>query len=90
MLSITHVVLLGWSNETKFPPKDGLSGVDPNIGFDPIIGQRGDSGPRFMTGANPRDQNASLNFTEEWVVSKGGEYFFAPSISVLTNTIGMA
>ena len=84
MLSITHVVPLAWSNATDFPPKDGLSGVDP------IIGQRGDSGPRFMTGADPRNQNASLDFTEEWVVSKGGEYFFAPSISVLTNTIGMA
>ena len=82
-------MILGWANKVEFPPKGTAPEVASRIGFDPIIGQRADAGPRFMTGADPRNQNASLDFTEEWVVSKGGEYFFAPSISVLTNTIGM-
>lgn len=37
-----------------------------------------------MTGANPNDTAASLDLGfQTWVVSKGGEYFFVPSIPVL-------
>lgn len=37
-----------------------------------------------MTGADPDNTAASLDLGfQTWVVSKGGEYFFVPSISVL-------
>jgi Dyp-type peroxidase family len=61
-----------WANNLNFPPK-------PNPGIDPIIGQ----GTRTMTGANPENVTASLDLVREWVISKGGEYFFAPSITAL-------
>jgi hypothetical protein len=37
-----------------------------------------------MTGANPDDTGSSLDLGfQKWVIAKGGEYFFSPSISVL-------
>lgn len=73
---------LAWANATGFPPKK------PHTpGFDPLIGQVTDSdnvGNRAMTGANPANTAASLDLgLQTWVVPKGGEYFFSPSISVL-------
>lgn len=59
-------------------------------GLDPLIGQLaaagstnvGDRGP--VTGANPDKVTASVDLgIQKWVVPKGGEYFFSPSISVL-------
>lgn len=41
-------------------------------------------GARGMTGADPANTAASLDLGfQKWVVPKGGEYFFSPSISVL-------
>lgn len=74
---------LAWANEINFPPKGMTSG------FDPIIGQATDPTSRIITGANVRDQTATLSLTEEWVVSKGGEYFFTPSISALRDTFAV-
>lgn len=40
-----------------------------------------------MTGANPTNVSASMDLGfQVWVVPKGGEYFFSPSISVLRDT----
>ncbi|PIL28565.1 hypothetical protein GSI_08606 [Ganoderma sinense ZZ0214-1] len=78
-----------WANKVEFPPKEHV-----NPGFDPIIGQNKDGpngvGPRSMVGANPSDQSATLSLPVEWVVPKGGEYFFSPSISVLRDTFALA
>lgn len=57
-------------------------------GFDPLIGQvvddTGNVGDRAMTGADPGNTAASLDLgLQTWVVPKGGEYLFVPSISVL-------
>lgn len=60
---------------------------DQQPGFDPLIGQVVDSdnvGDRTMTGADPSNTAASLDLgIQTWVVPKGGEYFFSPSIPVL-------
>ncbi|PNS15653.1 hypothetical protein CAC42_4105 [Sphaceloma murrayae] len=57
---------------------------NPNPGFDPIIGQNADDSDRTMTGAAVGDVGSSLNLGPfEWVVSKGGAYFFTPSIPAL-------
>jgi hypothetical protein len=40
-----------------------------------------------MTGADPANVASSLDLGfQVWVVPKGGEYFFSPSISVLRDT----
>jgi len=40
-----------------------------------------------MTGVNPKDPKKELNFDQLWVVPRGGEYFFTPSIQGLTDHI---
>ena len=79
---------LAWANNTGFPfgkPADQVPG------FDPIIGQAsGDPGARVMGGTNPQNATQNLPLPAEWVVSKGGEYFFAPSISALKSTFASA
>ena len=59
-------------------------------GFDPIIGQAPNGGVRAMSGVNPKDPNVDLSLPTEWVLSKGGEYFFTPSIPTLKNTFAVA
>ena len=40
-----------------------------------------------MSGADPRNPAKPLEFDQLWVVPRGGEYFFTPSIKGLTDTI---
>jgi Dyp-type peroxidase family len=70
-----------WANNPNFP-------IQKNEvpGFDPIIGQTNDGGVRTLSGTNPANHPANLDLPTEWVVSKGGEYFFSPSISALEET----
>jgi hypothetical protein len=58
--------------------------------LDPIIGQNGqdDRGP--VSGVNPNTPSITVALKEEWVVSRGGEYFFSPSIKALKETIALA
>jgi hypothetical protein len=91
----------GWANNAKFPiGKDGVSiggapilPVTPIIptatgpGLDAIIGM----GPnRSLVGIDPADATKSLSLDANWVIPKGGEYFFSPSISAITNTFAQA
>ena len=83
--------MIVWANNIDFPPK-ALPPVIP--GFDPIIGQDifgpGGMGPRSMVGADPNHQNAPLPLPVEWVVPKGGEYFFSRCIPALRDTFALA
>jgi hypothetical protein len=78
---------LEWANQPKFPPaKTELPG------FDAIIGQSNDpKDPRTagLSGTNPQDQSTPLKLPIEWVVAKGGEYFFSPSIPALKKTFAL-
>ena len=61
-------------------------------GQDPIIGQTSDAAP-VLIGIDPKSQVSPLSIPDEknqWVVSKGGEYFFSPSIPALKDTIALA
>ncbi|KAG8793135.1 hypothetical protein FRC12_003771 [Ceratobasidium sp. 428] len=62
-----------WANNVKFPPKDFPAG------FDAIIGQANGQS-RGTLGMNSGPQ---LTLLQDFVVSRGGEYFFSPSISAL-------
>ncbi len=69
-----------WANEATFPP-DTAGVAKP--GLDPVIGQ---GGSRMFTQRatwnDPASITKSLEF-ENFVHLRGGEYFFAPSISTL-------
>ena len=81
--------MAGWANDIGFPLQKPVT-----PGFDPIVGQNNNGpdgiGPRSMSGANPKDQSATLSLPVEWVVPRGGEYFFSPSIPALRSTFALA
>jgi hypothetical protein len=60
-------------------------------GLDPIIGVNTTSitSARSMDGLNITNPGQKFSF-QPFVQSRGGEYFFSPSISALSNTIGKA
>jgi hypothetical protein len=67
--------------ECSFPPRKSET-----PGLDPIIGANGNAQSHPLNGLNPA--NASEVATiQPFVESRGGEYFFSPSISALSNTI---
>ncbi|KAG8702638.1 hypothetical protein FRC09_004628 [Ceratobasidium sp. 395] len=72
-------VQTAWANSENFPPQKtapGSSAIVP--GFDPIVGQaNGASRTTLTTGG------AKLSLPQDFVVSRGGEYFFSPSIRAL-------
>jgi len=72
-----------WINAIGFP----FGKVDPTIGVDPIIGTVG-GGPRNISGLDPlvyylnqTDVSHDVVLPQDYVVSRGGEYFFAPSLT---------
>ncbi|KAI0338774.1 peroxidase TAP [Trametopsis cervina] len=69
---------INWANTANFPP---LKTVTP--GIEPLIGQ---ASPRTAEGLDPANQSKSYTLPQ-FVIPKGGEYFFSPSISALTGTI---
>ncbi|KAF9005132.1 hypothetical protein BDQ17DRAFT_1353872 [Cyathus striatus] len=69
-------VQTAWANEVKFPPKEQEPGLDP------IIGQ----GYRAMSGLNP-DHPEDVRQLPDFVVPRGGEYFFSPSLKALKETL---
>lgn len=56
----------------------------PNSGHDALIGQGSDTAPRrFSLGTLPDGRAARCDGVPAWVTTRGGGYFFAPSISAL-------
>lgn len=81
-LTILH---LGWANTVSFPPNKPFT-----PGFDPIIGQTNDDSVRTLAGTDPNNQTAELSLPTDWVLPKGGEYFFSPSIPALRTKFALA
>jgi hypothetical protein len=74
-------VRTAWANNRDFPIREPVA-----PGFDPIIGQiHGEV--RDMTGADDDKTEVALSLDRQWVQSKGGEYFFSPSIEALNGVI---
>jgi len=71
-----------WADNEAFPPKTKLDGTTLLPGFDPIIGQVNGK-PRETLGTTDGSQ---LTLPRDFVVSRGGEYFFSPSIDALNTT----
>ncbi|CUA72643.1 Peroxidase 2 [Rhizoctonia solani] len=66
-----------WANNPDFP-----IGKDVQPGFDPIIGENHGL-PRPTMGAS---DGSHITLMRDFVVSRGGEYFFSPSIRALQTT----
>ncbi|KAI1825969.1 Dyp-type peroxidase [Xylaria intraflava] len=77
-----------WANNASFPPKNSAMPRVAEPGIDPIIGV---GNPRRMVGASPdiKASNEVLAFSGKWVIPRGGEYFFSPSISALRSTFAL-
>jgi len=74
-----------WSNTVTFPPK-GCFLWPTKSGFDPIIGINGNN-VRDMY--DPEQAGKDMKLAINYVVPKGGEYFFSPSIEALGNHIAV-
>ncbi|KDQ22873.1 DyP-type peroxidase [Pleurotus ostreatus PC15] len=94
-----HFIQESWANAPNFPvnavtsagPIPPLDGVVP--GFDAIIGQKVGGGIRQISGTNPNDPTTNITLPDQdFVVPRGGEYFFSPSITALKTkfAIGVA
>nr|WAW38284.1 DyP-type peroxidase [Auricularia mesenterica] len=70
-----------WANNPNF-----IFNKDVKPGHDPIIGANAGA-PRTMQGYNVADTTQSLALPVDWVVSRGGEYFFSPSISAIKTVL---
>lgn len=70
-----------WANERNF--------VKQGVGLDAVLGQLSKDEQVNTTGMFPQDAKrpVKLNAVSPFVVPKGGEYFFTPSIAALTGVL---
>ncbi|KAJ7752427.1 fungal peroxidase [Mycena maculata] len=69
-----------WANNANF--------FEPSTGFDPIIGA--DNGAsRIVNGLDPTNTSRPITLSTDFVVSRGGQYFFSPSLSAIANTFSV-
>nr|WAW38298.1 DyP-type peroxidase [Mycena epipterygia] len=67
---------------------DNVNFVHGNVGFDPIIGANSGN-QRVVNGLDPTNPAKATTLTTDFVVSRGGEYFFSPSLSAIANTLSV-
>ncbi|KAF7348499.1 DyP-type peroxidase [Mycena venus] len=67
-----------WADNSKF--------IHAGVGLDPIIGAA-QGAQRAVTGLDLTNLSRPITLTTDFVVSRGGEYFFSPSLSAISNTL---
>jgi len=65
---------IDWANNVNFPKEK-----DMEIGFDPLIGQANGMSRATLR----RKDGSSLTLPRDFIIARGGEYFFTPSIRAL-------
>ncbi|KAF5375779.1 hypothetical protein D9757_008977 [Collybiopsis confluens] len=81
-----------WANNAFFHTVSLFATCNYNensVGEDPIIGVASGDGPRHPGGLDPQDPTKVITINEDFVVSRGGEYFFSPSLSAIQNTLAV-
>ncbi|KAK7442721.1 dye-decolorizing heme-containing peroxidase [Stygiomarasmius scandens] len=76
-----HFMQQAWVNNANF-----IFGKPTPPGVDPIIGRVAGSAqdtPRTISGTNPLNTPQTFSLDVEFVINRGGEYFFSPPISAL-------
>ncbi|KAH6884653.1 peroxidase TAP [Coprinopsis sp. MPI-PUGE-AT-0042] len=71
-----------WANDPTFRVRNE---APETPGLDPIVGQSPGK-PRSMSGLDPNDPSKEVTFLD-FVIPRGGEYFFSPSIKALKETL---
>ncbi|KAJ7669280.1 fungal peroxidase [Mycena polygramma] len=69
-----------WANNAAF--------VHSGVGADPIIGAAAGA-QRVITGLDPTNSTKAITLTTDFVVSRGGEYFFSPSLSAISSKLSV-
>ncbi|KAJ7738214.1 fungal peroxidase [Mycena olivaceomarginata] len=69
-----------WANNAAF--------VHSGVGVDPIIGALAGA-QRVVNGLDPTDSTKSTTLATDFVVSRGGEYFFSPSLSAISSKLSV-
>lgn len=79
-----------WANNTGFI--FGKADVNGKPGFDAIIGAAHSTiaEPSRFVQSVPSVEGPPISLTNDWVIPKGGEYFFSPSIAALQETFAQA
>ena len=82
---------IAWADNPTFPP-----GKPVVVGLDPIIGQKNvdpaalaldpTKDDHVNIGSFPGQETTPLTIPQEFVVSRGGEYFFSPSLEALSSS----
>ncbi|KAJ7098345.1 fungal peroxidase [Mycena epipterygia] len=67
---------------------DNANFVHGGVGLDPIIGAAAGA-QRVVNGLDPTNSTKPLTLTTDFVQSRGGEYFFTPSLSAIANTLSV-
>ncbi|KAJ7201686.1 fungal peroxidase [Mycena pura] len=75
-----HFLQKAWADNANF--------VHAGTGVDPIIGALAGA-QRVVSGLDPTDPTKTLTLTTDFIVSRGGEYFFAPSLSAISGTLAV-
>ncbi|CAD6446944.1 913b47fc-6338-4745-ad9f-1369fef5f7d1 [Sclerotinia trifoliorum] len=73
-----------WASNHHFPDRKDKFVGEHGPGIDAIVGQRQDSHPPRSIGLpDGKDPTEARVVLEQWVIHRGGEYFFSPSIKAL-------
>jgi len=84
---------IGWADTANFPPKPTSKPAGFVSGLDPIIGQTKvdpealandpTKDDHDVVGSFPGEETTKLTIPQEFVVTRGGEYFMSPSLEAL-------
>ncbi|KAJ7725949.1 fungal peroxidase [Mycena metata] len=69
-----------WANNAVF--------VRSGVGIDPIVGQNSGA-PRVVGGLDPTNSTKTTTLTTDFIISRGGEYFFSPSLSAIASKLSV-
>jgi Dyp-type peroxidase family len=77
-----------WANSPHDPHSFSDATGEREAGQDPVIGQNGSGDRSRKVNVRLGDRFETLTLPREWVIPRGGGYFFSPSIHALREVLG--